>query len=174
MTILVLGIIPSPLTPIIENQGFNVIEYADPVDTKYLKEHSIEYAVSYRYRHIIRKAVIEYLNGNIINLHVSFLPWNRGADPNLWSFLENTPNLNENLKGLVDCPLLAYTPSNKDLGYASITSEAIAKGYEQVLSLLGCNPAELNFLHTLRGEDGCAYLKADPDKIKLSEQNKEE
>jgi methionyl-tRNA formyltransferase len=26
-----------------------------------------------------------------INLHISLLPWNRGADPNLWSFLEDTP-----------------------------------------------------------------------------------
>ena len=26
-----------------------------------------------------------------INLHISCLPWNRGADPNLWSFLDDTP-----------------------------------------------------------------------------------
>lgn len=31
------------------------------------------------------------MNGNIINLHISCLPWNRGANPNLWSFLEDTP-----------------------------------------------------------------------------------
>jgi methionyl-tRNA formyltransferase len=91
MTILVLGVIPSPLISIIENHGLNTIECADPIDTEYLKIHSVEFAVSYRYRHIIRKEVIEYLNGNIINLHISFLPWNRGADPNLWSFLEDTP-----------------------------------------------------------------------------------
>jgi len=91
MTILILGIIPSPLTPIIENYGLNVIECADSIDTEYLQTQSIEFAVSYRYMHIIRKPVIDYLNGNIINLHISFLPWNRGADPNLWSFLEDTP-----------------------------------------------------------------------------------
>ena len=91
MTILVLGVIPSPLTSKIENHGLNVIECADPIDTEYLQTHSVEFAVSYRYRHIIQKAVIDNLNGNIINLHVSFLPWNRGADPNLWSFLEDTP-----------------------------------------------------------------------------------
>jgi len=27
----------------------------------------------------------------VINLHISLLPWNKGADPNLWSFLEDTP-----------------------------------------------------------------------------------
>lgn len=91
MTILVLGVIPSPLKSIIENHGLNVIGCADPIDTEYLQIHSVEFAVSYRYRHIIRKPLIEYLNGNIINLHISLLPWNRGADPNLWSFLEDTP-----------------------------------------------------------------------------------
>ena len=26
-----------------------------------------------------------------VNLHVSYLPWNRGADPNFWSIVEGTP-----------------------------------------------------------------------------------
>jgi len=34
---------------------------------------------------------IEMLKGRIVNLHISLLPWNRGAEPNLWSFLEDTP-----------------------------------------------------------------------------------
>jgi methionyl-tRNA formyltransferase len=25
-----------------------------------------------------------------INLHISYLPWNRGADPNLWSWIDGT------------------------------------------------------------------------------------
>ena len=91
MKVLVLGMKPSPLTPILKESGCEVIEWEDLIDTRFLRENKIEFAVSYRYRHIVKKQVIEYLNGNIINLHVSLLPWNRGADPNLWSFLENTP-----------------------------------------------------------------------------------
>ena len=91
MKILVLGAKPSPLTPIIEKHGFSVIECDDPVNIKYLKTHFVKFAISYRYRYIIHKPLIEYLNGHIINLHISYLPWNRGADPNLWSFLEDTP-----------------------------------------------------------------------------------
>jgi len=30
------------------------------------------------------------MKNNIINLHISLLPWNRGAHPNVWSFLEDT------------------------------------------------------------------------------------
>lgn len=47
--------------------------------------------ISYNYRYIIPKDVIECMKGNIINLHISLLPWNRGASPNFWSSVEETP-----------------------------------------------------------------------------------
>ncbi len=47
--------------------------------------------VSYNYNYIIREDVIECMQGHIINLHISLLPWNRGASPNVWSFLDDTP-----------------------------------------------------------------------------------
>lgn len=31
------------------------------------------------------------MDGRIINLHISLLPWNRGANPNFWSFVDDTP-----------------------------------------------------------------------------------
>ena len=33
----------------------------------------------------IEKDIIEFLKYKIINLHISFLPFNRGMYPNLWS-----------------------------------------------------------------------------------------
>lgn len=50
-----------------------------------------EFLISYGYRHIISGDVLNRFPRRAINLHISCLPWNRGADPNLWSFLENTP-----------------------------------------------------------------------------------
>lgn len=91
MKVLVLGVIPSPVSPILKEHGCDTIEYQTRVGVDLLRENSIDFAVSYRYRHLIRKSIIEYLKGNVINLHISLLPWNRGADPNLWSFLEDTP-----------------------------------------------------------------------------------
>lgn len=41
--------------------------------------------------HIIGKNVIDLVPECIINLHISLLPWNKGADPNFWSFVGNTP-----------------------------------------------------------------------------------
>jgi methionyl-tRNA formyltransferase len=51
----------------------------------------VDFIVSYGYRHIIDSEVIKRFHKKIINLHISYLPWNRGADPNLWSHLGDTP-----------------------------------------------------------------------------------
>ena len=48
--------------------------------------------ISFGYRHIIDKDIINNLKYPIINLHISFLPYNKGAHPNFWSFVENTPS----------------------------------------------------------------------------------
>lgn len=47
--------------------------------------------ISYNYKYLIAKEIIEWMHGEIINLHISLLPWNRGASPNLWSFVDDTP-----------------------------------------------------------------------------------
>lgn len=60
---------------------------------KLLLENVISYdwIISYGYRHIISQQIINAIKNPIINLHISFLPFNRGAHPNYWSFKENTP-----------------------------------------------------------------------------------
>ena len=91
MKVLILGITPSPLSKILKEFGCVIVEWEYPLNIDFLVKHSVDFAISYRYRHLIGRPVIEHLKGKVINLHISFLPWNRGADPNLWSFLEDTP-----------------------------------------------------------------------------------
>lgn len=50
-----------------------------------------DFLVSYGYRHIVSEEILNRFPRRAINLHISYLPWNRGADPNLWSFLEDSP-----------------------------------------------------------------------------------
>ncbi len=50
-----------------------------------------DWVVSYSYRHILGNDVLRMIPGKCVNLHISLLPYNRGADPNTWSFLEDTP-----------------------------------------------------------------------------------
>jgi methionyl-tRNA formyltransferase len=61
-------------------------------DDKIITTQSYDLVISYGYRHILKKAVIESSSAPIINLHISYLPWNRGAHPNFWSFYDNTPS----------------------------------------------------------------------------------
>ena len=50
-----------------------------------------DFIVSYGYRQILKKPVLDKFKDRAINLHISYLPWNRGADPNVWSFIDDTP-----------------------------------------------------------------------------------
>lgn len=50
-----------------------------------------DWVVSFGYRRIIPQDLLNRLPGRFINLHISYLPWNKGADPNFWSFFDDTP-----------------------------------------------------------------------------------
>ncbi|MEN3027940.1 MAG: UDP-4-amino-4,6-dideoxy-N-acetyl-beta-L-altrosamine N-acetyltransferase [Aquificaceae bacterium] len=75
----------------LEEIGEEVIYMEEPIDLELLKNINPEFIVSYNYKHIIPEEVIKSYHPKIVNLHVSYLPYNRGAHPNVWSFLEDTP-----------------------------------------------------------------------------------
>lgn len=62
-------------------------DHPDNIDFKYY-----DVVISYGYRHILRKHHIEACKKPPINLHISYLPWNRGAHPNFWAWYEGTPH----------------------------------------------------------------------------------
>ncbi|GAB1421628.1 formyltransferase family protein [Anaerolineales bacterium] len=41
--------------------------------------------------YILKPAFIDLFPKGVMNLHPSYLPYNRGASPNIWSIIENTP-----------------------------------------------------------------------------------
>lgn len=47
--------------------------------------------ISFGYRYIIKKDILERVKRDIINLHIAYLPYNKGAYPNFWSFYDDTP-----------------------------------------------------------------------------------
>lgn len=69
----------------------SVIKTNQILDINFIKKNKFKYLISYGYRYIIKNEILEIFSKNAINLHISYLPWNKGSDPNLWSFLENTP-----------------------------------------------------------------------------------
>ncbi len=91
MNILFLGYTDSPLIEFLKKDGNNVIAVKEKISPEFIKKHQIDFIISYGYRHILKEDILNLLPGKIINLHISYLPYNRGADPNFWSFVENTP-----------------------------------------------------------------------------------
>jgi len=69
----------------------DVIIWQENVTPEAIATHHPGFLISYNYRFLIKEDVISLLPTRIINLHISYLPWNRGAHPNLWSFLDETP-----------------------------------------------------------------------------------
>lgn len=68
-----------------------VIVHQEKLTAEDLRMLQPELVISYSYRHILNPDVLDVLPDKFINLHISFLPFNRGADPTAWSFLEDTP-----------------------------------------------------------------------------------
>jgi methionyl-tRNA formyltransferase len=91
MKILFLGPSESPLIAWLNSVGEEVVSTTEPIGLAEIQGYSPDFIVSYGYRHIIKRDVLDNYKNKVINLHVSYLPWNRGADPNFWSFIENTP-----------------------------------------------------------------------------------
>jgi methionyl-tRNA formyltransferase len=78
-----------------------------------LGEFLPDIALSYSFRWILREEVFTFPRLGTVNAHVSYLPWNRGADPNFWSHAEGTPkgvSLHRIDKGIDTGALIAREP----------------------------------------------------------------
>jgi methionyl-tRNA formyltransferase len=75
----------------IKEKEENVILYDGKVTPSYIKQNNVSFIVSYNYRIIIKPDIVQLLPHKIVNLHTSFLPYNKGASPNIWGFIEGTP-----------------------------------------------------------------------------------
>lgn len=76
------------LVSFLRDGGYEVHLEQDRLTLEDFSNISPDLVVSYGYRYIIKEDIInEY---DIINLHISYLPWNRGADPNFWSIYDET------------------------------------------------------------------------------------
>jgi len=56
-----------------------------------IKDLRPDIVVSSGFEHIVSKEIIEVPEKGIVNLHPSYLPYNRGAHPYIWPLIEDTP-----------------------------------------------------------------------------------
>lgn len=86
------------------------IIYTDPYATMDHISDNTDFIISYGYRRIIKGTDLSRFKGKIINIHMSLLPWNRGAYPNYWSWRDRTPKgvtIHEINDGIDTGPILA-------------------------------------------------------------------
>ena len=105
MKVLILSPYPQEIIKILEKNQDNYLIYNEKLKINFFKKNKIEFIISYGYKYLITKDIIDLFKGKIINLHISFLPFNRGYYPNLWSHLEGSPSgvtihlINEQIDG---------------------------------------------------------------------------
>jgi methionyl-tRNA formyltransferase len=78
------------LIKLLETKGYKVSNINRKISFSDIENNDLY--ISFGYRKIIPKKIIQRAKRPIINLHLSFLPFNRGAHPNFWSFIEDTPS----------------------------------------------------------------------------------
>ena len=124
MKILYLGVPNKRISEIIHRQD-SLTYCNDKIfkDSEILKEK--DFVISFGYRFILPISIIQNFPKKIINLHISYLPWNRGADPNLWSFLESTPSgvsIHQISDGIDTGPILCQRETRHDLDKDTLQS----------------------------------------------------
>lgn len=87
MRVLLLGDAAMTLAHTLHSAGDAYGHESDPI----VSAPGFDWLVSYGYRHKVKADTLASFGRRAINLHTSFLPWNKGAHPNFWSFVENTP-----------------------------------------------------------------------------------
>jgi methionyl-tRNA formyltransferase len=134
--ILFLGPADSPTLVWLREQGERVVQTSEKITDDFINAGRFTFLICYGYRYILRKEILDRFSGRAINLHISYLPWNRGADPNFWSFVEDTP------KGVT----IHYLDEGVDTGdmlvqreveFAS-DSDTLATSYEKLQAAIQC------------------------------------
>jgi folate-dependent phosphoribosylglycinamide formyltransferase PurN len=136
MKILLLSPYGERLVPAIQANGDTVDCTTDALDSEQILARKPDWIISYGYRQLIRQPVLDQLPGRVINLHISLLPWGRGADPNFWSWLEGSPkgvSIHQIDRGMDTGPLLAQ----RQLCFDPLT-ETLASSYLRLRDEVEC------------------------------------
>ena len=77
---------------IIKKTGDNIISFNSRITLEEIINHKINFVVCDRPKFLLSDEILNHLPRKVINIHPSFLPWNRGYFPNYWSAKTKTPH----------------------------------------------------------------------------------
>ena len=102
-------------------------------ELEFAYDYGADFIISYGYRHIVPELWL--LKCRSINLHISYLPYNRGCAPNLWAWYEGTPHgvtIHELDKGIDTGPILVRRKVDMCVG-----EHTLASSYECLHTQMG-------------------------------------
>jgi len=142
-----------------------VLSFTCRVGVGTLQETNPDIIVSYGHRYILPPEVLAFPRLGAVNLHISFLPWNRGADPNFWSLVEDTPkgvSLHYIDPGIDTGDLIARVPV--EVGEADTLRTSYDRLHAEAQALFARCWPEIRVGQARRGpqeEGGTFHLKSD-------------
>lgn len=88
MKALILSPYPGRLLTALSDFGDEHVVLTGPISQQDCADGGFDFLVSYGYRYILKNEVLNLFPRRAINLHISLLPYCRGAHPVFWSILE--------------------------------------------------------------------------------------
>ena len=129
--ILFLGPSDSPVFVWLQKNDENVFSTIDKITVDYILENGFDFLISYGYRFILRKDILDLFPNRAINMHISYLPYSRGADPNFWSFIEGTPK-GVSIHYLDEGVDTGEIIVQKEVSFDSLDTETLASSYQKL------------------------------------------
>lgn len=74
-----------------QNEDMTWIDGSEVITLERIQNINPEFIVLHGCHSILSKDIVQAYNKKIINCHGGYLPWNRGAHPNVWSAIDKTP-----------------------------------------------------------------------------------
>lgn len=151
----------------------NVIIFNKKITVKIIERIKPDFLISYNYKYIIGEEILNlFPNGRAINLHISYLPWNKGSNPNFWSFIEKSPKgvtIHTINKGVDTGDILIQKKINFDLEKESLSSSYL-KLHKLIKNLFKVNWIKIKNLKikpVRQQKGGSVHTQKEFDKIKL-------
>ena len=116
------------------SRGEKIYRFENKLTLDLIKEINPEFVISFNYRYLISGEIIDYMKGRIINLHTSYLPFNKGSAPNFFSFYDDTPKgvtIHKMTAGLDAGPVLFQQQVEFDE-----TTETFASSYQKLIQTI--------------------------------------
>lgn len=131
LKILFLGPSDSPIAQWLHAEKENIFSTEQKISKNFVINNNFNFLISYGYRFILKKEILDLFPDRAINLHISLLPYNRGADPNFWSFIEHTPKgvtIHYLDEGIDTGDIIIQ----KEISFISQEDETLASSYEKL------------------------------------------